>query len=216
MYDRAMRACRIKDVTGMQIGKQFTTSQKMSDRFKIVFFFVLVFSGIGLRLLCRDIPNFAPVAALSLFSGFLFSGLWVAVLVPFSVLVISNLCFGGYDSWGVMLSVYGCLILPVFFGRQLLRSENSQRPAVSKVFGLTLLGSLLFFFVTNYASWTYWYPQTVNGLIECYVAAIPFFRYTLMGDVFFAVVFFGAHALVLHLSAASDRNRLIANSSVLS
>ena len=167
----------------------------MHDKFKITVFFILVFSGVGLRLLCRDIPNFAPVAALALYSGFFFRNSWFAALIPISVLTITNLYLGGYESWVVMLSVYACLILPVLFGKKLLSQKVDGQFSVPTVMGLTLFGSLLFFFVTNYASWLYWYPKTVSGFVECYMAAIPFFRFTLMGDFFFCFVFFSAHAL---------------------
>jgi len=36
------------------------------------------------------------------------------------------------------------------------------------------------------------YPKTWDGLVACYVLAIPFFRLTLIGDLVFIGVFFGS------------------------
>jgi hypothetical protein len=40
------------------------------------------------------------------------------------------------------------------------------------------------------------YPRTFAGLLECYAAAIPFFRNSVVSDLMFAGAFFGAAALV--------------------
>ena len=55
------------------------------------------------------------------------------------------------------------------------------------------MGALVFFSVTNFGVWAFTplYPKTVNGLIECYVAAIPFFWNTLAGDLVYSTVLFG-------------------------
>lgn len=42
------------------------------------------------------------------------------------------------------------------------------------------------------------YPKTGAGLIECYVAAIPFFKNTLLSDLFYTALLFGGLALVEH------------------
>ena len=37
------------------------------------------------------------------------------------------------------------------------------------------------------------YAPTWSGLVECYVLAIPFFRNTVAGDLFFVAVMFAAY-----------------------
>ncbi len=56
----------------------------------------------------------------------------------------------------------------------------------------------MFYLVTNFAVWTFdsLYPKTWDGLIACYTAAIPFFRNSLIGDIFFAAVLFGGFAVL--------------------
>jgi hypothetical protein len=60
---------------------------------------------------------------------------------------------------------------------------------------------VLFFLVTNFGVWVVsgFYPMTFDGLITCYTAAIPFFQMTLMGDLFFVGIIFGAFMLLERL-----------------
>jgi hypothetical protein len=173
---------------------------------------LLVICGVLLRLWLRDYPNVSPVAALALLSGCLFSKRLIAIAVPLSIMVISDLKFGGYDFF-IMMSVYTCLMLPALAGPWLKsRLQTSQRVVKT---GLTigasgLLCSLAFFVVTNLTVW--WcgsmYPNSMSGLLLCYSQAIPFFRHTLMGDLVFAFAFLGSYAVALHWM--SHRKNLLA------
>jgi hypothetical protein len=80
-------------------------------------------------------------------------------------------------------------------GSPALLPPVSPRSAFWLVAAATLVGSSVFFVVTNAACWALWYPRTLTGLAVCYVAAIPFFRNTLLGDGLFTAVLFGALAL---------------------
>jgi hypothetical protein len=41
-----------------------------------------------------------------------------------------------------------------------------------------------------------YYTKDIAGFAACYTAAIPFFHYTLLGDLFFVALLFGAYELV--------------------
>jgi hypothetical protein len=71
----------------------------------------------------------------------------------------------------------------------------------------SLACSLLFFLATNLATWyvTPWYPRTGMGLWQCYVNAIPFFRYTAAGDLAFAGMLFGGYAAFRAIAAIPTR-----------
>jgi hypothetical protein len=167
---------------------------------------VLITAGVALRLVFRDIPNFAPVAALALFAGYYFRNAGWALLVPLSVMTISDTVLGGYD-WPMMMLVYGMLALPVALRGWLRQAFDLRQKSGSQVwaplaglFGCGLVSSVLFFVVTNFGVWCCWpgtYERSIAGLWHCYVAAIPFFRFTLAGDLIFAVVLFGSYALAL-------------------
>jgi len=171
-------------------------------------FLTLVVGGAWLRVALCEIPNFAPVAALALFSGYFFQHRRMAVGVPLLVMGLSDLWVGGYDL-RVMATVYTMLTLPVF-ARDLLRSTFQLAPrgwgrawvAVAGLVGCSLLSSVLFFVVTNFAVWCFfdYYASDSTGLINCYVQAVPFFRYTLAGDLCFSTLLFGAYACAVTTS----------------
>jgi hypothetical protein len=67
--------------------------------------------------------------------------------------------------------------------------------------GGSIMASLVFFLLTNFAVWilTPWYAKTFIGLVQCYLMAIPFLRNTLLGDLSYVIIFFGAYEIVRFL-----------------
>jgi hypothetical protein len=47
-----------------------------------------------------------------------------------------------------------------------------------------LTSSIVFFIISNFGAWVLGYPHTIDGLIMCYTMAIPFFGYSILGDLF--------------------------------
>ncbi|WP_202921588.1 DUF6580 family putative transport protein [Anatilimnocola aggregata] len=167
---------------------------------------VLVTLGAGVRIvLGPHYPNFAPVAAISLFAGYFFSRTWVALLAPWLSMTISDAVIGGYE-WQMMIVVYAMLMLPIaasYWLRQSLRIERSAgtKSIIYSVLALisgSLVSSVLFFLVTNFVwPWSDLYPHTLAGLMHSYQQALPFFRNTLYGDLFFACLLFGSYAFAV-------------------
>ena len=148
-------------------------------------------------------PNFSPVEAIALFGGAYFASKRWAVLVPLVGLLISDLVLarlngGLYASWfgstGIWL-VYLCIALTTVMGFGLRGKVSGAR-----VLGYSLLGSVLFFVVTNFGAWLSdpIYSKTLGGLLAAYVAGIPFFQWTLLGTLFYAAILFGGFALLRH------------------
>ena len=80
--------------------------------------------------------------------------------------------------------------------------------------GCSIVASVLFFIVTN-AICLGWYEPTLAGVTRCYVQALPFFRFTLAGDVVFALVTFGGYAMAMGLAEAySPKATKVASPSV--
>jgi hypothetical protein len=145
-----------------------------------------------------------PVGALCLFAGARLRG-WQAFLVPPLVMLASDLLLLRplaqqhlpAFSWGTPL-IYASFTLYAVFGRL---ARHTAWPW-SVVFGC-VLGTLQFFLVTNFLAWLgddgTLYPKTFTGLVECYVAGLPFLRNTAAGDLLYTGLFFGLHAVLLHL-----------------
>lgn len=146
-------------------------------------------------------PNFSPVEAIALFGGAYFAHRGWAVLVPLAAMLLSDLVLaatmgGSYLSYMTSLgfwSVYACIALTTVLGFAL-----RGRASVGRVAGLGLVGSVLFFLVTNFFVWFggTMYPQTAEGLVAAYVAAIPFFQYSVLGTAVYGAVLFGGFELM--------------------
>lgn len=137
-------------------------------------------------------PNFTPIAAIALFGGAHFARKRYAFAIPLMAMLASDLFIrGGFHA--LMPFVYGAFAVTVGLG---LMIRTRRTPIAIGATAIT--GSVLFFAVTNFAVWAVFdfYPKTIEGLTACFIAAIPFFRNTVMGDMFFSVVLFGGFALV--------------------
>src|SRR5438270_2625742 len=134
-------------------------------------------------------PNVASITAVALFGGAYLSDKRLAFLVPVAALFLSDLVLGLYSHMEV---IYGSFILVVCVGLMLRRKRTPLRIA-----GAALSSSIIFFVITNFGVWAFGslYPTTMAGLATCYVAAIPFFQNTLVGDALYTAVLFGGFAL---------------------
>ena len=102
------------------------------------------------------------------------------------------------------LTLYLSLAVYPLLGWTMLR--RTEQPA--RIAGTALLGSLVFFLITNFSSWLRQdlpYPMTAAGLMESYWMGLPFLRGTLMGDLTFTAVLFGLHAVLSRATAPADR-----------
>jgi hypothetical protein len=139
---------------------------------------------------------FTPTAAAAIFAGLYFSRVAIAVLVPISILAVSDLLLPAYDSIPVMIATYAVMIVPVWFGR-LQRGERSLWSAASRWILFGLLPATVFYLVSNFAVWAFQssYEKSLAGLAHCYLAALPFYRWMLAGDVFYLALLLGCLAV---------------------
>ena len=139
---------------------------------KTHFIVVIIIVAILSRLIPHP-PNFTPVTAVALFSIINFKNKYIGISIPIICLFVSDLILGISL---INLFVYFSFILisgiGYLFGKINLKS--------------ILLSSLIFFFVTNFGVWLIGYPKTLEGFIACYIAAIPFFGWTVAGDLFYS------------------------------
>ncbi len=154
---------------------------------------LLILLAAASRLLPHP-PNFAPVAAIGLFAGAMLDRR-AAWLVPLVALLLSDLIIGFYHPVG-MLWNYVAFAACLMIGSGLLARGRS----LPRLAGATLSSAVVFFALSNFGMWASgYYPRTWAGLVECYVAALPFFRNTLVSDVVFVAALFGGHAWLSRL-----------------
>lgn len=80
----------------------------------------------------------------------------------------------------------------------------SEKISLFRIAGSTVFASISFFVVSNFGVWFEWnmYPKTLSGLASCYVAAIPFFRNSVVAELLCSILLF---------SLARYRQTLIVN-----
>jgi hypothetical protein len=151
------------------------------DKKQLVILIFIVIAAI-LRLL-PHLPNVTPITAMALFSGVYFTNKKYAFIIPLLAMFLSDL-FLGFSS--ITLFVYAAFILVSYIGL------SSKKVSIKTI----LISSISFFVITNFGVWLIGYPKTLDGLMECYTLAIPFFRNSLIGDFFYAGVMYYAFEFV--------------------
>ena len=130
-------------------------------------------------------PNFTPILALAIFGGAYLPNRITAISLPIISMFISDLIIGFHSQ---IFTVYATIILLSILGH-LMKTKNFKNFAIT---GFT--GSLIFFIITNFSVWLggNLYPLTIDGIIQCYIMAIPFFHNTLISTILFlTILFFG-------------------------
>ncbi len=145
----------------------------------------------ALTRLIPHLPNLTSVVAIGLFAGAYLSNRWLAILIPVASMLISDFILGFH---GGMMWVYLPLVM-IAAGSTIWLSTQSRW---NRIFYAGFLSSLIFYIVSNFGVWLEGtlYPQTLNGLIDFYVMAIPFFGNQVLGDLFYLGLLFGGYALV--------------------
>lgn len=166
----------------------------MSKKYVIILGIVFVIITIIMRLI--DHPwNFSPLGALFLFSGFTLPRKWM--LLPLVALSVTDIIIGTYQ-WQVMMIVYGTYSVMMFAAYFVRHSDVMRGYRIASIMGLSVGSAILFFITTNFAHWMWFggYSHDLSGLMSAYAMAIPFFRNSLMGYVFYSAVFFGVYEMV--------------------
>lgn len=140
----------------------------------------LIVLCVVLRILPHP-PNFAPVGATAVLAGRTMPA-WLALVTVFAAMFVADLALARLHGYPVLSAitpfVYGGFAIQVLLGRWLRRRRGGA-------IGAAVLGACAFFLASNFGVWAMgsFYPPTMHGLYLCYVAAIPFFGATLVGDV---------------------------------
>ncbi|MBA3539734.1 MAG: hypothetical protein H0T79_08885 [Deltaproteobacteria bacterium] len=165
----------------------------MRDRtFATIIALTLVIVAAGSRVIPHP-WNFTPMIAVALFGGARINRGWLAGLAVIGCLALGDLALG-YFPYGGMEWVYGSMLLVVVMGR-MLRTRTSLLATLVMALGT----GAVFFIITNLGVFLggALYPRTLAGLGECYVAALPFYRNQIVGDIAFSGALFGLYSLAL-------------------
>jgi len=161
--------------------------------------FIIISFGILSRVAVHT-PNFSPVLSMAFLGGMYLKGRQ-AVLAPLALMVISDLIIGFYP---LMAITWGSIVLISILGLWL-----KERKSFINILSGSIFSAVIFFIVSNFGAWLTLYPHTVDGLRQCYILAIPFFRSSLVSTVAYSLVFYAAYEWLLKRSQGTALARLI-------
>ena len=122
-------------------------------------------------------PNFTPLLSISLLTG-LYTKNRYFVILPILIMLISDLYIGNHIT---AIWVYSSLLLIFVFGYFMKKSSYTS------IVTFSIISSITFFIVSNFGVWvTGGYSHTFEGLITCYLTAIPFYKNTLLSTILYS------------------------------
>lgn len=168
-------------------------NQNFSPRFYVIASMIVF--AVAMRLVIHFVPgvlpyNFTPVESIALFGAAYFTDRRTALIVPLVAMLIADSIIGLHEMIPV---IYGCIALTALLGFSL-----SKKITAARVIGFSVSSSILFFIISNFFVWltSGMYPLSGTGLMVCFVAAIPFFKTSLFGTLFWSAALFGGFELL--------------------
>ena len=141
---------------------------------------ILITLGICSRLV-PHLSQFTAILAVAFFAGLYLKG-WQAIAIPLAIMMASDVIIGFHDT---MFYTWGSMIMISAIGLGLQKQRN-----FAMVLGGSMASALVFFVITNFGAFLSLYPHTLEGLRECYILAVPFFRSTLLSTVAYSLVLY--------------------------
>ena len=127
-------------------------------------------------------PNFTPIIALAIMSSYFFKNIYFSISVLLISMLLSDIFIGFHLN---MVFVYASLFLIIIIFNKIINKITYKN-----LFLFSLFGSLIFFIISNFGVWlvTDLYENSLNGLLSCYILAIPFFHNTLLSTLLYLVI----------------------------
>lgn len=147
----------------------------------------LIVIGVLSRLIPHP-PNVTALVGASLLGAYAIRSPWLAALIPVAAMAVADLMLGWHSS---ALFTYAGMLAGALIGRGLLRQLSLPRLGIA-----AFLASFAFFLVSNFGVYLGgYYGFGLDGLLACYVAAIPFWGLSLVGDLGSTAILFGLFVL---------------------
>lgn len=163
---------------------------------------LLIAVGVLSRIIPHP-PNVTAVVGATLLGAYAIRSVWLAALVPVAIMAIADLILGWHGS---ALFTYAGMLAATFIGRGLL-----QRLSITRLGGAAFLASLAFFVISNFGVYLGgYYGYGFDGLVACYVAAIPFWGLSLVGDLVSTGVLFALFVLARRYVLRGDETARLA------
>jgi hypothetical protein len=151
---------------------------------------ILILGIILLGILTRLVPhppNFTPILSFALLSS-VYTKNNLGIFIPISIMLLSDMFIGSH---GTIIWVYSSLFVIYLIGYYFIQNITFKNILIG-----SFVGSLAFFIITNLGVWFIGYPKTLEGLIQCYVMALPFYKNTLLSSVLYSSLIHAVYVFV--------------------
>jgi len=179
-------------------------NNKFNPKFGIIV--LMVVAAAATRFMPHP-PNFTPIGGMALFGAAHFAKKYWAYLIPFlalwlSDLILNNVVYSSPDGFTWITSFglwnFAAFGMIVFLGSNILKKIN-----LPNIIGASVIGSLVFFLITNFGIWASdplnMYADNIAGLTAAVAAGLPFFWNTLAGDIVYVGVLFGGYEIAKNI-----------------
>ena len=179
-------------------------NNKFNPKFGIIV--LMVVAAAATRFMPHP-PNFTPIGGMALFGAAHFAKKYWAYLIPFlalwlSDLILNNVVYSSPDGFTWITSFglwnFAAFGMIVFLGSNILKKIN-----LPNIIGASVIGSLVFFLITNFGVWASdplnMYADNIAGLTAAVAAGLPFFWNTLAGDIVYVGVLFGGYEIAKNI-----------------
>ena len=154
----------------------------------------IIIIGVMTRLMPHP-PNFTPVLSFALLSS-VYSKNNLGIFIPISIMLISDIYLGSH---GAIIWVYSALFVIYLFGYYFVKNISFKNILISSI-----ASSFIFFIISNLGVWFIGYPKTIEGFIQCYVLAIPFYKNTLLSVILYSSIIHVCYVFITEKLLALD------------
>ncbi len=156
---------------------------------------IFLFIGFFLLLITSrvfsDIPNFTPTLSLIIFASYYFRNLTISSSIVLLSQIVSDIFIGFYS---YIFFVYGSFLVIIYIAPIIMKKLTTMSVLVTSV-----ISPSIFFIISNFGVWFAGslYTKDLNGLIECYVAGLPFYDESLLSTILFSYTIFIIYKLLI-------------------
>jgi hypothetical protein len=157
-------------------------SKENFTKVKLITAAALIAFGVMSRMFLHG-ANIETLTVVSLLAGSLLGGVWT-IVIGLIVVASTDMAIGNTN---IFLYTWSAWALVGFFGYVVRKQKKSVIRHSLQLTGMGLLANLFFYAFTNFGVWHIGglYQHTATGLINCYIAGIPFLKNQLLSTLMF-------------------------------
>ncbi|MBK8054058.1 MAG: hypothetical protein IPK35_12510 [Saprospiraceae bacterium] len=183
----------------------------MKTNNKMIVVVLLMIIGAFSRLI-PHVPNFTPTEGITIFGVAFLGRKYLSIILPCVLIYLTDFVINNTVARSFFTEVEGTvwfsnymifnvisLVLVVFTTSIILKKINIVSVALAAI-----LASVIFYVITNFGalfSPASLYTKDFSGLMQSYLAGLPFFRTSLFSNLMFTTIIFGSYYIINSISA---------------